>query len=294
VIAGRHLRRLVVSVSYVAEINRAHPGCLLFLVDQSGSMKGPFAGDLATSKANAAADAINNLLMDVVTRCTQSFGEGPRNYFDVGVVGYGSNNGVSSCLGGAMRGRGLVSVAELADNVVHVEDRARRISDSTGGTVEAVIRFPVWVDPVAEGVAQMREGLQRARELLEPWVASHPMSYPPIVVNITDGVADADPAAAAERLTRLHTTDGTVLLYNLHLSSLAIVPILFPSSLQELPDTGAQMLFDMSSIIPRRIAQELELEGYVVAPDARGFVFNADASALIQFLDIGTRLSLEN
>jgi hypothetical protein len=291
-IARRYQRRLVVPGSYVAEISRADPGCLLFLVDRSGSMNGSFAGDLTTSKADAAADAINKLLMSVILRCTQNVGEGPRNYFDVGVVGYGSNSGVGSCLGGALRGRGLVSVAELADNYMRLENRTRRISDGIGGMAEAVMKYPVWIDPVAEGAAQMREALLHASDLLEPWVASHESSYPPIVVNITDGVADADPASAAGRLTRLRTSDGTVLFYNVHLSSLAIPPILFPSSLQGVLDPAAQMLFEMSAVVPRRIAQELELEGYVVTPGARGFVFNADATALIGFLDIGTRLVL--
>ena len=277
--------------SYVAEINRAYPGCLLFLVDQSGSMNGSFAGDLATSKAEAAADAINNLLMDIIVRCSLAF-EGPRNYFDIGVVGYGSNGGVSSCLGRALGGRGLVSIAELADNPVRLKEQVRRMPDASGGMTDRVMRYPVWIDPVAESVPQMREALEHASQLLEPWVASHAMSYPPIVVNITDGATDASPADAAEGLTRLHTTDGTVLLYNVHLSSLTIPPILFPSSLQEIPDPSAQMLFEMSTVVPRRILQELEMEGYLVTQGARGFVFNADATALIQFLELGTRVTL--
>ena len=280
--------------SYVAEISRRDPGCLLFLVDQSGSMMDAFAGDLATRKAHAAADAINKLLMDVVIRCTQSFGEGPRNFFDVGVIGYGSNSGVGPCLGGALRDRALVSLRELADNTLRLDERPRQVSDGTGRLVEVVVRFPVWLDPVAEDGAPMREAMDLASNLLESWVAEHATSYPPIVINITDGEADTDPVAAAERLTTIRTADGTILLYNVHLSSLAIPPILFPSSSQELPDSLAKKLFEMSTVIPRRIAQELELEGYAVTPDARGFVYNADAGALIRFLDIGTRLTLND
>ena len=53
------------------------------------------------------------------------------------------------------------------------------------------------------------------------------------------------------------------------------------------------MLFDMSSEVPPKVQQELGEEGYLVAPGTRGFAFNADAGAMVQFLDIGTRLSLE-
>ena len=278
--------------SYVAEINRSNPGCLLFLLDQSGSMKGPFAGNLAIRKANAAADAINNLLMEIVIHCTQNFGEGPRNFFDVGVIGYGSNSGVGPCFGGALRGRTLVSLRELAENVMRVDERPRLVPDGGGGVVEVVVRFPIWVDPVAEGGAPMHEAVELAGKVLESWVASHAASYPPIVINITDGEADTNPVAAAEKLARIRTTDGTVLLYNIHLSSLAIPPILFPDTPENLPDLAARTLFEMSTTIPRRIAQDLELEGYAVMPGAKGFVFNSDAVMLIRFLDIGTRLTL--
>jgi hypothetical protein len=278
--------------SYDAEINRQNPGCLLLLVDQSGSMNDAFAGSLATRKADAVADAINNVLMEIVIRCTQSLGEGPRNYFDVGVIGYGSKDGVGSCLGAALRGRVLVSVSELAENTLRVEKRPKRVSDGAGGVVETAIRFPVWLDPVAEGGAPMREAIQLAGTLLDSWVAEHPTSRPPIVVNISGGGADTDPVAAAEKLTSIRTSDGTVLLYNVYLSSSAIPAISFPGSLQELPDFPARALFGMSTIIPRHMRDELALEGYVVESDARGFVLNADFVPIIEFLDLGTRLTL--
>ena len=66
--------------SYAAEITRLHPGCLQFLVGQSGSMNDAFAGRSAIRKADVAADAMNDLLRDVVVRCVQNFSEGPRNY----------------------------------------------------------------------------------------------------------------------------------------------------------------------------------------------------------------------
>ena len=96
--------------SYAAEISRDRPGCILFLLDQSQSMGEPFAGDIKKSKAVALADAINKLLMSLVLRCTQNANEGPRNYFDIGAMGYGDSweRGPGPCLGGALAGRDLV------------------------------------------------------------------------------------------------------------------------------------------------------------------------------------------
>jgi hypothetical protein len=276
----------------VAEINRASPGCILFLLDQSQSMRDPFAGDKATSKANAAADAINNLLMDLVLRCTLNFDEGPRNYFDIGVIGYGARVGVGPCFGGSLKGRELVSVADLAANQLRVEERSTVVDDGSGGLVPTTVRFPVWFDPVAELGTPMAEAMQRARKVLGLWVTEHKKSYPPVVINITDGVPDADPTKAVEALTSLQSDDGQVLLYNLHLSGLAASPITFPAESAKLPDEYAKMLFGISSEVPPQICEELNLEGYPAAPGTRGFAFNADGGALVQFLDIGTRLSL--
>ncbi|HEY8743319.1 MAG TPA: VWA domain-containing protein, partial [Chloroflexota bacterium] len=87
---------------YVAEISRLHPTCLLFLIDQSGSMEDPFGGDAVPdtgggagsgpgSKAQSVADALNRLLSTLVIRATKA--EGVRHYFDVGVIGYGRKVG---------------------------------------------------------------------------------------------------------------------------------------------------------------------------------------------------------
>jgi hypothetical protein len=277
--------------SYNAEINRQQPGCLLFLVDQSGSMNDALAGSSVIRKADGAVDAINQFLMDVVVRCMLNFNEGPRYYFDVGVIGYGSNRGAGPCFGGALQGRTLVSVGELAENPLRVEKRSRQISDGAGGMAETTVRFPVWLDPIAEGGAPMREAINLAATVLKSWVDEHPASYPPIVMNITGGEMDTDPVAAAEKLATTRTADGTVLLYNVHLSGSATAPISFPNSSQELPDSAARTLFKMSSIIPRQVARELTYEGHPVLPGARGFVSNGDAVPLITHFDIGTRIA---
>lgn len=281
------------SGSYLAEISRNDPACILFLLDQSSSMSEPFAGEGAIRKADAAADAINNLLMNLVLRCTLSMGEGPRNYFDVGVIGYGSRRGVGPAFGGALTGQTLVSIRELATGHVRIEERKKKVSDGAGGLVDTVVKFPVWFDPIAENGTPMREAFQLAASTLEPWMAAHKQSYPPIVINITDGEPNTDPTSAASALTKLSVADGDVLLYNIHLSGASRTPIHFPGSSAGLPDAYAQMLFGMSSVLPPRIQHELKTEAYTVDDVSRGFIFNANPQALIQFLDIGTRLVLQ-
>ena len=86
---------------YTAEISRTNPTCFLFLVDQSSSMLEPFGAQPEKQKAEGVADAINRLLQNLVLKCAKS--EGIRDYFHVGVIGYGGQ--VASAFGGALAGQ---------------------------------------------------------------------------------------------------------------------------------------------------------------------------------------------
>jgi hypothetical protein len=95
----------------------------------------------------------------------------------------------------------------------------------------------------------------------------------------------------AEEIRALSSSDGNVLLFNLHLSSKSNSPLEFPNSETGLPDQYAQALFRMSSQLPEYMRSIALQEGKGVHEGARGFVFNADIVSVIQFLDIGTRPS---
>jgi hypothetical protein len=252
-------------------------------------MDDPFgAGESNRKKADGVADAINRLLQNLVIKCAKS--EGVRDYYDVGVNGYGQK--VGPAFAGALAGRDLVPVSEIADHPERVEERTRKIDDGAGGLVDQTVKFPVWFDAVARGGTPMCEALQRAESTLSGWIAGHPSSFPPIVINITDGEStDGDPSDAADRLKALSTDDGNVLLFNVHLSSQRATPVEFPDSASQLPDKYAQLLFNMSSPLPAYMRGAAAAEGYAVTDGARGFVFNADIVAVIRFLDIGTRPS---
>src|ERR1039458_8057017 len=83
---------------YTAEISRSTPTAFLFLVDQSSSMDDKFPSTGRT-KAEQVADVLNRTLAVLITRCTKA--EGTRNYFEIGVIGYGAN-GAYNCFQGAL------------------------------------------------------------------------------------------------------------------------------------------------------------------------------------------------
>jgi hypothetical protein len=272
---------------YAAEISRTNPSCFLFLVDQSRSMLKPFGGRSDKRKADGVADAINRLLQNLILKCAKA--DGVRDYFSVGVIGYGGKAGPA--LGGALAGQTLVPLSALADNPLRVEQRSRTVNHG-GGVAEESFRFPVWFEPRGDGRTPMCEALRLAAQYLEVFLARYPACYPPLVVNITDGMAtDGDPQPVARAVRRLASADGDVLLFNAHVSSSPAPPIEYPATEGRLPDDFARLLFRMSSPLPPPLLEAARAEQFVVFEGARGFVFNANLVSVIRFLDIGTRVA---
>lgn len=143
---------------YTAEISRSNPTSIIFLVDQSTSMSDPIGGEVPQQKADVVADAINRLLTELSVKCAKE--EGVRDYFHVAVVGYGAT--VGSAFTGALGGRDIVPLSEVADNPARVDERTKKVPDGAGGLVETSVNFPLWMDPVAHGGTPMNRALQYA------------------------------------------------------------------------------------------------------------------------------------
>jgi hypothetical protein len=275
---------------YCAEISRSNPTCFLFLLDQSKSMLGPIGGGQGKTKADAVADSLNRLLYTLVLRCVS--GQNVLDRFHVGVLGYGRL--VVPALGGALAGRELVPIGELARHPLRVEQHTHLVEDGRGGQVEQIVKMPVWIDPAGVGKTPMCQCLERAAQVVSNFLLEHPTCYPPLVINLTDGEAsDGDPEKPASNLRGLASEDGEVLLFNAHISSSSENAIEFPSSWVGLPDQYAQRLFRMSSELPPAMWNAARQTGLKVYPGARGFAFNADLAAVVRFLDIGTQVDLK-
>jgi uncharacterized protein YegL len=273
-------------MSYEAEISRSNPSAFLFLIDMSGSMTDPYAG--GKRKADGVADAINKLLSNLSIKCTKS--EGVRDYYEVGVIAYGKQ--VQPALGGELSGQALSTISNVANHPARVEERAKKEDDGAGGVSEIKVKFPVWFDPKAAGATPMCKAFKLAHDTLAPWVSEHKYSFPPIIINITDGEStDGDPSADAAALRDLQTQDGNALLFNCHISNAQGSSVLFADAEEGLPDQFAKLLYNMSSVLPEAIRDGAQREGFPVSDGSRGFAFNADLVELIRFLDIGTRPS---
>jgi hypothetical protein len=270
---------------YQAEISRANPSCFVFLIDQSSSMRKTMAGTVQ-SKASFLAGAINGILRELLMRSYRDNGE-VADFFDVAVIGYGP--GVGSALGGALADRDLVKTSELAHHRSRTETVKKVVQAADGRQVAVEETVPVWVEPLANAATPMCEALDRTFTVLEDWVQRNPRSFPPIVLNLTDGEAtDGDPTGPAQRVRSLSTADGSVLLFNLHISAEPAEPTAFPSSADGLPEAGKR-LFRISDVMPAAMRVAALDLGLTVEAGSRGFVFNSDITSIVHFLDVGTR-----
>jgi hypothetical protein len=273
---------------YSAEISRANPTAILFLLDQSSSMLEPFGGQPEKRKADGVADALNRLLQNIVLKCAKA--DGIRDFFHVGMVSYGGR--VQSAFGGPLAGGMLVPISKVANNPLRVEVRTRKLDDGAGGLLEQQFKFPVWFEARPTGRTPMCEAMRQAKAYVQAFLGIQPNCYPPIVINITDGrPTDGDPREPAGELRALASRDGNVLLFNAHLSDMQSRSTEFPDDEASLPDEFARLLFRMSSELPPKLLEAARADGFTAGPHSRGFVFNADLVAVIRFLDIGTRVA---
>jgi hypothetical protein len=271
-------------MTYDRRVDRNHPSALVFLIDQSASMAERMVGT-ETAKAAAVAEQINGLLFELVQRCTKSLGELPRPYFSIGVVGYGTDErGVSrvgSLLGGQLAGQPWAWTSDLAQHPLRIEERERPTDSGPQR-----YRLPIWIDPVAVGGTPMCAAMDLAGRMLKPWCDQYPDSFPPIVINLTDGEStDGDPSVWTQRLGSLGTTDGKVLMFNLEIGSTGD-PQVFSN--QAPRGQNSSMLWNMSSELPPFMIDIARSQGFTVQPGARGFGCNADFRSVVSFLNVGT------
>ena len=264
-------------MAYQQKIGTDKPGVIVVLIDQSASMADP-ASD-GCPRAHHAALAVNRLIYEIQEASQAGTAIKPRCM--VAIVGYGAQVGAVTS--------GMID--ELAAAPLRWETLVRKESDGAGGLVEVEFNMPVWVEPQAANGTPMAEAFAEAHQVLSThWIPRYPDSFPPVVINITDGEPNDPGAAAAEarRLMSLDTDDGAVLLFNVHISDSKGGETALPSSGEGLADAYARFLFDISSPLPEPLMAEASKVGFAPRDGARGFVYNATPESLIKLLTFGS------
>ena len=147
-------------------------------------------------------------------------------------------------------------------------------------------------------IAKLDEGLvnEDAARATDKWMTEHHDKdcYPPTIINITDGVFNHSTkehiVQQANELKALFTNDGNVLLWNIHITPDNQEQVMLPVSKDELKgDAYADLLYDMSSLLPTRYNQPIsDIRGDMIDARHVAMATNTDMSTLIQLMDIGT------
>ena len=287
-------KQLRIKTPYTAQITRNTPTAFIFLVDHSVSMQNETTlfGEKMTM-AEAAARIVNMQINELVLRCIKS--NEVRHYYDIAVIGYDEE--AYSDWKGELEGRDFVSPEELRDNpykriVTREEKRTRK------GTVIKEVEKVQWIEANCDGSwTHVHKAFDRAKRLLTEWMKEHHEKdcYPPTIINITDGwfngASKEYVLQQANELKSMFTNDGNVILFNIHITDEdTIESIACPIMKEELNnDVYAEMLFDMSSLLPERYNADISRclndnrDGR-----HRAMGVNADATTLIKLMDIGT------
>lgn len=258
---------------YELLMSRSSPGCVIFLLDRSESMNEPFAGVEGTTKKQKSAEAVNRAIFELVLRSRKGREIVPR--CDVGIIGYGAEGPNSAFGSRLLKGRELVSITELA---------AAPLREPIGAEI------PEWITPEAQGGTPMAEAFQLARSWAIRWALTRRGSFPPIVINVTDGEAYDVAAAFGEALAvqQVMTEDGSALVMNVHVSTHPAPQVVLPDKEDPSWDDFGKLLFQMSSVLPAPLIASAKFFGFNPARDARGYVCNANADTLLTTLRFGT------
>lgn len=261
------------------------PGCILILVDQSGSMAESFTDSegKGISKARGVAASVNRLIEQLVLLNTK--GTSVLDRCHLGVLGYGRKTSLR--LPGWPE---ILPLSRIAASPLRHEVSTTEAYDGIGGFVPVETKCPVWVEPVAYGGTPLCAALREAKSMLDGWVQRYPDGCQPIVLNLTDGLpSDGDPAEAFTDLSAVQTRHGRTIVFNLLLGE----PGVAPSSwflVEDVPENDPlRSLVEGSSVLPECMRRRAEsLYGRALPADARAVILNGNSQDVVRLLDIGS------
>lgn len=265
---------------YEKGLTRNEPGLIMYLVDQSESMNEPYRKNI--SKAQVATDLLNDSIWEIARSCQR--GETFRDYCLIIVITYGGDNEV------IVRKGDLIS--QIYAKPLRIDNVTVMMRDRTGAETQRQVKKRVWLDPKAGGGTPMTHAFRKAAELARDWRDENPNSFPPVILNITDGQPDdADEAEkAAAELCAINTSDGNLLLMTAHIAAQGN-EIVFPTSQPEGNGDDikwAQFVYRISSVVPDNLMQIAFPEKVQAGIQAKACAYNASPQTLTMLLDFGS------
>ena len=247
--------------AYRRKISIAQPGCIVILADQSESMDEPL-GD--KTKAEIVTQEVNTTIAQLITVCTR--GEEIKDRCRICVIGYGEEV--------------TYIVNDMVSKLYKRPETGKRV--------------PTWLTPKASNTTPMTEAFELAYQVVEKSCSEHTESFPPIVINITDGVPNDYESTkdAANKIMELHTKDGNALVFNVHIADSG-KEISFPNSTVQFEKEPyaeyAEFLFGISSVLPESLLDRAKSHGFSPLPGSRCLGYNAASKLMIRLLRFGSQ-----
>lgn len=284
---------------YDQKITRQNPLLITILIDQSSSMSDLlFTGEGKNySIAKIAKYICDKCLYETFRTCNA--GNDVRPYVDLAIIGYGTS------IRSAMP---KIGIEELPFSVTKLPELWIKKNDRESTNEEYELPRYEWVEETSNGTTSMLGALAKTKEIIETWISNHRDSFPPIVLNITDGMPTDDTSLTAryennnsfgdlstldiismsKQIQKLKTSNGNVLVCNAHVSNEKLTQISYPMSTSDIDDPFAELMFEMSSVIPNELIALGTEMGLRISKGSRFFIFNADANSLLNFFSFGT------
>ena len=275
---------------YSKQWSSRNPGHLLFLVDQSYSMREAYGED--GSKAEFTANVLNRTIQEAVNMCQD--GESLKNRLKISVIGYGGKGGDS------VEVMCDDFISGYANNPLRIKKTRQKIVDGDLRLTEIEVNQPVFFEPKAKGSTAMGLAFQTALQLIEGFRSEYPDSPVPMLINVSDGAPwsherkfqERDLAyAMAQKIMSITTPDGNPLIFNAHIGS-GYPRYVCPSDASVLNGRQENFLYSISSEIPERLMSVARKFDLILEEHARGFVSNASPDVFINFINFGSSIGL--
>ena len=276
------------------------PQLMIILIDQSSSMSEIFFSEEGKdySFARVAKNAVDSFLYEILSGCIS--GNEIRPFVDLAIIGYGAS--IRSATPKIPMDQLPFSVAELQTTFIKKNE-----ADDGDVGYHAPLRYE-WIEEISDGATSMLAALEKAKEITEKWITTHQDSFPPVILNITDGMATDDPiliervqryslgdlsalplVTIVKEIQKLSTNDGNVLVCNAQLSGEnqnTLGGITYPTNVRNTDDPYTKLLFEMSSVIPDTLLEEF-IETYEEIRHLKNF--DPNHCPIMEFMTIGNK-----
>lgn len=269
--------------SNTKQFSSAHPGLIVYALDQSGSMSESYPE--GGNKANFVHRVVNRAINELIN--ANADGETIKDRAILSLIGFG----------GSVTEIRTDKLSAFANNPLRIETATQKVSDGNGGLVEVTVQNPIYFEPVADGLTPLAELLDVVKQIVSGSMKQYPDSPAPVINIVTDGmprskdvddeVEEANAIAKADEIKALTCIDGHPSIFLCHLGT--------GNDKCELPDSedqckGKQSKFSyrISTELTKQqldAAKKLELN---VSEGSHGMICDADPVTFIKFINFGS------